>query len=104
MFAARFAPEVLVTVSTPTVLKHSYMTTLAACQRCSITVPSPTALKHSHMTPLDARQRCLITVPTPKALKHLNWIKSVGDCNQAIPRHHRDDWVTVVDSFAALAH
>jgi hypothetical protein len=46
----------------------------------------------------------LITVPTPTALKHLNWIKSVDDCDQTIPRHHRDDWVTVVDSFAALAH
>ena len=55
------------------------------------------------MTPLDARQRCLITVPMPTALKHLNWIRSVDDCDQAIPRHHRDYWVTVVDSFAALA-
>jgi len=80
------------------------MTPLAARQRCSITVPSPTALKHSHMMPLDARQRCFITVPTPTALKHLNWIKTVDDCDQAIPKHHRDDWVTVVDSFAALAH
>ena len=80
------------------------MTPLAARQRCSITVPSPTALKHSHMMPLDARQRCFITVPTPTALKHLNWIKTVDDCDGAIPKHLEKCSVTVVDSFAALAH
>ena len=30
--------------------------------------------------------------------------KTVDDYDQAIPKHHRGDWVTVVDSFAALAH
>ena len=80
------------------------MTPLAARQRCLITVPSPTALKHSHMMPLDARQRCFITVPTPMALKHLNWIKTVDDCNIATPKHLKKCTVTVVDSCVSLAH